>query len=118
MAAGDRCNFSGDVVFTAPTGGYTRGLIYNITDCYAVARETVDATESCLMALTGPVVITKNTGTGKSFAIGDKVYMDASTKKATPNATSNTLIGFAIGAATTAETEVNVYLTGLNVSAT
>lgn len=118
MAAGDRCNFSGDVSFTAPSGGYTRGLIYQVTDCYAVARETVAATASCLMALRGPVTVTKNTGTGKSFAIGDKVYMDASTKKATPNATSNTLVGYAIAAATTSATTVDVWLTGLNVSAT
>lgn len=118
MAAGDRCNFSGDVSFTAPTGGYTRGLIYIVTDSYAVARETVVAAAVCKMALNGPVSVTKNTGTGKSFAIGDKVYMDASTKKATPNATSNTLVGYAIAAATTAETVVDVWMTGLNVSAT
>jgi predicted RecA/RadA family phage recombinase len=118
MAAGDRCNFSGDVPFTAPTGGYTRGLLYAMTDCYGVARETVAAAVLCNMALTGAVVITKNTGTGKSFAVGDKVYMDASSKKATPNATSNTLIGFALAAAATTDSEVNVFLTGLNVSAT
>lgn len=118
MAAGDRCNYSGDVVFTAPTGGYTRGLIYAVTDCYAVARETVAAAASCKMALSGPVTITKNTGTGKSFAIGDKVYMDASSKKATPNATSNTLVGYAIAAAATTDATVDVFMTGLNVSAT
>jgi predicted RecA/RadA family phage recombinase len=117
MAAGDRANFSGDVVFTAPTGGYTRGLIYNITDCYAVARETVAASADCKMALHGAVTITKNTGTGKSFAVGDKVYMDASTKKATPNATGNTLVGFAIAAASTSATTVDAWMTGLNVSA-
>ncbi len=118
MAAGDRCNFSGDVVFTAPTGGYTRGLIYAVTDCFAVARETVVATAVCKMALHGAVTITKNTGTGKSFAVGDKVYMDASSKKATPNATSNTLVGFALSIAATTDATVDVWMTGLNVSAT
>ncbi len=110
MAAGDRGNFSGDVAFTAPTGGYTRGLLYLVTDVYGVARKTVSATETGLMALEGSVVATKNTGTGKSFAIGDKVYVDASTKKATPNATGNTLVGVAIAAATTADTEVLINL--------
>ncbi len=31
FAAGDRSNFSGDVSFTAPTGGYTRGKIYQLS---------------------------------------------------------------------------------------
>lgn len=113
MAAGDRANFSGDVWFTAPTGGYTRGLMYIVTDAYAVARDTVAATVSCPMALYGAVTVTKNTGTGKSFAIGDKVYVDASTKKATPNATSNTLVGVAIAAASTSATTVDVFMLGM-----
>lgn len=115
--AGDRDNFSGDVVFTAPTGGYTRGLIYLITDVYAVARETVAATAECKMALSGPVRATKNTGTGKSFAVGDKVYVDASTKKATPNATSNTLVGVALEAASTSATDVLIYLPAIHPTA-
>lgn len=117
MAAGDRCNFSGDVSVAAPTGGVTRGLIYLITDVYCAARETASATVAAVFALEGDVTVTKNTGTGKSFAIGDKVYVDASTKKATPNATSNTLVGVAISAASTTDTEVNIHLPGIHPTA-
>lgn len=115
--AGDRDNFSGDVPFTAPTGGYTKGLFYAVTDTYGVARETVAATVATKLAVLGTVWATKNAATGKSFAIGDKVYIDASTKKATPNATGNTLIGIATRAAGATDTVACVYLLGLPVTA-
>lgn len=116
--AGDRDNFSGDVPFTAPTGGYTKGLIYACTDTYGVARETVSATATGKLAIWGMVWATKNIGTGKSFAIGDKVYVDASTKKATPNATGNTLVGVATRAAGVSDTVALVLLIGMPVTAT
>ncbi len=117
MATGDRCNFSGDINVAAPTGGVTRGLIYLITDVYCVARETASATVNAAFVMQGNVTVTKNAATGKSFAIGDKVYVDASTKKATPNATSNTLVGVAISVAAATDTTVDIYLPGIHPTA-
>lgn len=88
MAAGDRDNFSGDLSVTAATGGYIRGKIYLINDAYFVARETKDAAAACLVASLaghGAVWVTKAAATGKSFAIGDKVYVKSNVAE---NATS------------------------------
>jgi hypothetical protein len=106
------------LALTAPTGGVVAGLIYAYTDVYVVAKETAAAAATFQGQHFGGVIVTKNTGTGKSFAIGDKVYRDASTKKATPNATGNTLVGYAIKAAAIGDTEVEVFFIALPVTAT
>jgi predicted RecA/RadA family phage recombinase len=111
MASGDRANFSGDLVFTAPTGGVIRGQIYKILETYIVARETVSATLPFLGAIQGAVTIEKVTGTGKSFAVGDAVYYVSASKKVTPSSTGNTLVGKAIAAAGISATSVDVLLT-------
>lgn len=119
--AGDREEFNGDVAVTAPTGGYTAGLVYQLASgAYAVARQTVAAGASCLMALLvqKSVWITKLTGTGKSFSVGTKVYRDASTGKAAVASTGNVLIGVAVEAAGTTATKVLVFGTILPVTAT
>ena len=119
MTEGQRENFSGDVSFTA-AANYTKGLAYQLSSgAYAVALETKSSSEQCLMALGGSgraVRMTKVTGTGKSFAIGSKVY--STSGSATPSATGNTLIGFAVAAAATTDTEVVVVLCGLPPTAT
>jgi predicted RecA/RadA family phage recombinase len=115
MATGDRVNFSGDLTFTAPTGGVTRGKIYNDEDIYVVARETADATEEYLGAVTGGVTMTKATGTGKSFSRGDEVF--AVSNQADVTASGAVLIGWALSDASTSDTTVDVYLTGLPVTA-
>jgi predicted RecA/RadA family phage recombinase len=110
--AGDRDNFSGDIEFTAPTGGHTKGLFCTVLDTLGVARETVAATVSGKVALKGCVWVTKVTGTGKNFAVGDKVYYESSGKKATPSATGNTLVGVALAVAATTDTAVLIDLFG------
>lgn len=117
-AVGDREEFSGDVIITSPTGGTTKGKIYVSNDVYGVARQTTSATEDVLLAISGTIRVTKVTGTGKSFAVGDKVYYVSGSKSATPSATGNVLIGYALEAATTSATDVLIHLTGLPVTAT
>lgn len=119
---GSRENFSGDISVTAPTGGYTAGKIYQLASgAFAVARETKSASSACLMALAGAgsvIYATKVTGTGKSFSVGSKVYYVSASASATPSATGNTLIGIAVRAAATTDTEVAVLLSVLPPTAT
>lgn len=117
MAVGDRPNFSGDLSLTAPTGGVTRGLIYLIQGVYVVARETASAAAAFAAAVRGPVTVSKVAATGKSFAVGQKVYYVSATKNLTPSATGNVLVGFALSAAAATDTSVDVFMTGLPVTA-
>lgn len=117
MAAGDRDNFSGDLVDAAPTGGTTKGLMYNIQDSYFVARETKSATVDCVFAAQGAVRVTKVVATGDTFAIGDKVYFDG-TDRVQPNSTGGTLVGIALEDAAQADTDVLIWLQPLPVTAT
>lgn len=110
MAAGDRINFSGDEINTAPTGGVTRGKAYEINSArFVVARETADAGEEFLSAVTGPVVMTKATGTGISFDKYDPVYV--SSNQADVTGTGDEEIGWAMKAAGISDTTVEVMLT-------
>ena len=111
MSAGDRANFSGDLEVTAPTGGVTRGSIYTIEDKQVVAREDADAAASFKAAFQGAVTVTKATGTGKVFAVGDEVF--ALSNVADLTGTGAVLIGYAIAAAGASDATVDVELVGL-----
>lgn len=111
MSTGDRVNFSGDLPFTAPVGGVIRGRCYKINETYIVARETAAAGATFLGAIFGPVTATKATGAGTAFAIGDAVYFITASNLLTSAPTGNTLIGKAIGSATTTGTEIDLILT-------
>lgn len=118
-SAGARDNFSGDLSFTTPSGGYTAGSVYQLNSgAYGVARQTTSAGAACLVALTGAVWVTKATGTGKSFDVGDKVYVASNVVQ--PNATGGVLLNATvIEAATTAATKVLVELHGgIGIAAT
>lgn len=113
--AGDRDNFSGDLVVTAPTGGHTRGLIYAATSgAYGVARATVDAAATGSLAVFGAVWATKLTG---AVTAGQKIYADASTKKASTASTGNVLVGYALKDAASGDANVLVFMGGLPVTA-
>lgn len=115
MAAGDRNNFSGDVHVTAATGGYTKGQVYLVADAYMVARETAAAAASCLMCQnTGSecIEVTKATGTGKSFVVGDKVYVK-SNKLENATSTGAVLMPWTVvEAAAASATSVKVQIPG------
>jgi hypothetical protein len=85
VAPGERDNFSGEISFTVPSGGYTKGLMYQLVDdgVYAVARETKAENAACLMALTGRMAVTKDTGTGSALVAGGRVFLIPSTGKIT-----------------------------------
>lgn len=95
---------------TAPTGGYTGGAIVILgagtTGWCGLAAQDYDAGETAVIRVGEEAKVTKVTGTGKSFAIGDKVYRDASSGNATPTATGNAYVGRATSTATTAATSV------------
>lgn len=94
MAVGERDNFSGDFVVTAPTGGYTKGLIYALASGeYVVARQSVSAGADCLVAAITdqPIEVTKNSGTGEGATQGGNVYVNGSAQ-ADANATGNTFL--------------------------
>lgn len=113
--AGDRDNFSGDLVVTVPTGGHTRGLIYAASSgAYGVARVTADAAASGTLSTFGVVWATKLTG---AITAGQKIYQDSSTKKASTASTGNVLVGYAVKAAASGDTEVLVFMGGLPVTA-
>jgi hypothetical protein len=85
VSPGERDNFSGEISFTTPSGGYTKGLMYQIVDdgVFAVARETKAEGAACLMALTGRMAVTKDTTAGSALVVGGKVYLIPSTGKIT-----------------------------------
>jgi hypothetical protein len=121
MAAGDRDNFSGDLSITAPTGGFTRGSIYLVNDAYFVARETKAAGSACLMASlagAGAVWATKATGTGKSFAAGDKVYVKSNVAENASSTGAVLLPCVCILAAGVSDTAVLVAAGGIAPTAT
>jgi predicted RecA/RadA family phage recombinase len=120
MSAGDRDNFSGDISVTAPTGGYTKGKIYLIADSYYVARETKAAGAACLMAslATGAVWAEKLAGTGKTVAVGDKVYVKTNIVDATTSSGAVLLPAVCIRAAAAADTRVLLAGGGISPTAT
>jgi predicted RecA/RadA family phage recombinase len=112
-ATGQRDNFSNDISVTAATGGYTAGQIYLIADSYFVARETASAGAACLMALCNDAIwVTKSTGTGKSFVVGDKVYVKSNKAEPATSTGAVLLNGTVIAAASTSDTKVLVQFHG------
>jgi predicted RecA/RadA family phage recombinase len=52
--------------------------------------------------------MTKAAGTGKTFAVGAKVYRDATNKNAVSGSTGNVLIGMCVKAAAATDTTVEI----------
>lgn len=99
---------------TAPTGGVSSGDIYALrtgtSGWCGIVVDDADATETAVVEYGHQVEVPKNTGTGESFSVGDLVYEDASTGKATATATDNNLMGACTEAANTSATVVWVQL--------
>ncbi len=111
MSTAQRKGASGRKVnATAPTAGYSSGDLVPLRTGTSgwVGEALVDASsgETCTLEVGHEAYITKNTGTGESFSLGDKVYRDASTGVATPTATGNDYIGSATAAAGVSATAV------------
>lgn len=111
-AAGDRDNFSGDISVTAATGGYTKGKTYLVADSYVVARETKDAASTCIVAAKGCIWATKAAGTGKSFVVGDKVYVKSNVLENATSTGAVLLNATVLEAAGATDTKVRIELHG------
>jgi hypothetical protein len=101
-------NFEGSVTVTAPTGGYAVGEIVQLSSgAFAVARQTIAAAATGLVHLLGeqPVWTKKVAATGKSLAVGQKVYRVSASKSASSSSTGNTLVGVCVKAAAATDTE-------------
>lgn len=119
MSAGVPNNDNGVASVTVPTGGYTIGQIYNILDTYVVALETKAAAATGLVQHDGCVEVVKATGTGKSFAYGDKVYYKSNKAEPATSTGAVLLNAMALETAGTAATTVKIKLFGsLGVAAT
>jgi predicted RecA/RadA family phage recombinase len=113
MSAGHLNNDNGVKSVTVPSGGYTAGNIYNILDSYVVALETKSAGAACLVAHRADCVeVNKATGTGKSFAFGDKVYYKTNVADPATSTGAVLLNAIALETAGTAATTVKIALFG------
>jgi predicted RecA/RadA family phage recombinase len=113
MAAGELNNDSGVMSVTAPTGGYTKGSVYLINDVYVVALETKAAGAACLVCHRADCIeVSKNAGTGISFAFGDKVYFKTNKLSAATSTGAVLLNAMALETAAAAATSVKIALYG------
>lgn len=112
MSAGVPNNDNGVASVTVPTGGYTIGQIYNILDTYVVAMETKAAAATGLVMHDGCIEVVKNTGTGMSFAYGDKVYYKSNKAEPATSTGAVLLNAVALETAGTAATTVKIRLFG------
>jgi predicted RecA/RadA family phage recombinase len=79
-------------------GGFKVGDIIAIASMDAVSGVVVSG------SVEGVFDVTKEgAGSGQAWAVGDKVYWDDTNKRFTKTSTSNTLAGYAVAAALTAD---------------
>jgi len=95
------------VTFIGPAGGALSGDLTIVGAIFGISAYNVDEGAEGELALGGVYTLPKATGAITAFA---KVYWDATAKKVTATATSNTLIGVAMLAELSASTEVTVRL--------
>jgi|GEM_PF-2725899 len=95
------------ITAVAPTGGVTAGdliiLKSGATGWVGEAVTTATVGNSYTVQVGHEIKVAKNVTTGEIFAVGDKVYLDASSGKATVTASGNTYMGRATSAAATAD---------------
>lgn len=107
-------NQAGDVItVTAGAGGVVKGDIWGGTDFGGVYTDTAASGQPVGVLLEGVVTVSKKTGTGQDFAVGEKVYRLATgTGKAAPVTGAGTKIplGMAVEAAVTGATTAKVKL--------
>lgn len=103
------------VKVTAPSAGYTAGQMVKIEDTVGVIVETkTSGKDTALIYECEKIVVPKSTGV--TFAVGDKVYFDASAAAITSVASGNTLCGRANAVGASSDTSLEISLAG-NVAA-
>ena len=103
------------LVFTACTD-YDAGEIFAIEDIVGVAVKDIDSGDDGVMIyqaakiLVACVAITS--GNSSDFAVGCKVYFDATDKEVNATAAGNTLCGIVVEAPSTGDETVLIHLMG------
>ncbi|WNG37874.1 DUF2190 family protein [Archangium violaceum] len=99
------------LTLTAPAGGVTSGQPYLIGSLFVVATGSAAAGSPFVGARCGVFELTKTAG--QAWTEGAALYWDNAARACTTVSTSNTRIGWAAQAATSAATTGAVLLSGL-----
>lgn len=99
------------VEITTPTAGYTAGDFIKVQQLCGVVVETKTVGQKAVLVYSCEKIVVPKT-TGETFAIGAKVYLNATTGKATSTASGNTLCGRANELGESADTEIEITLNG------
>ncbi len=103
--------YDGNMVDYTPSGSdVTAGDVIVQNDLLGVAVNDIEDGKLGALYVNGVIEFPKATGVGTDIAAGTKVYWDESAGNATTTATSNTLIGKAVKAASTSDDKVWVKL--------
>ena len=98
------------VTVTAGSGGITSGDLHTLksgsTGWVGEAIDDAANGEDVAIEVGHQAKIPKNTGSGESFGVGDLVYKDTSSGKATAVSSSNDYIGRCTADASTSDTDV------------
>lgn len=96
------------ITVIAPAGGLVGGDFYIAGAAFGIVSVTVAEGEEVEIHVGEAWTLPK--ATGAAWAIGDKIYWDATAKNMTKTATANTLVGVAFRVAVTADTSGAVLL--------
>lgn len=96
------------------SAGHSGTYTYKVQDTVGICLEDADfGAEAVLFYHAEKIMIRKKTGTGETFAVGQKVYYDPSDGLVTPNTVSGGLwIGIAVRTAGMTDTRVMIDLKG------
>ncbi|MER8786875.1 DUF2190 family protein [Mesorhizobium sp. M0983] len=92
----------------APVGGVVSGIPVIIGSLAGIPGTTALEAAEFELHLVGVYDIDK--ATGAAWAVGDKIYWDATAKKGTKTTTSNTLFAVAVAAAASGDTTGRIRL--------
>jgi predicted RecA/RadA family phage recombinase len=101
---------NGDKLHLTAAAVITGGSLVVVGGLVGVAVKDAAIGDVIAVELEGVFEVPKVTGSGKSFAVGDAVYVIVADKTVTPTATDNTLVGYAFTAASTTAETVQVRL--------
>jgi predicted RecA/RadA family phage recombinase len=79
---------------------------------FGVAVDTVASGSTGVFALNGVYDITKNTGAGESYTLGQRLFWDNTNKRITSTSTSNVAVGLCVVAAATGDATARIKLAG------
>lgn len=102
----------GDVLDYTAAGTITSGTPFLMGTKLAVPLKSGESGDILPIKMTGVFLFTKATGASTNWAAGGAVYWDDTAKKVTGVASGNTLIGYGIEVAGTADATGKVKLNG------